>query len=181
MRLYTAHRNKAANTPLSDMERRAHSWDPSPAALARGRFEGCVGAMVRAFELPFAPATGITDLSGSVCQGGVRCPVTDLCVVCVRRYHSASLTGAWERAGFSRRLAILGAQRRGQRLSAATVLWMDDALFWLGDEEESCFSEGVTLPAEDMALLDVAFQYLGIGTIPKEMGTPITAMSAARV
>ena len=87
---------------------------------------------------------------------------TDLCVVCVRRYHSASLTGAWERAGFSRRLAILGAQRRGQRLSAATALWVDDALFWLGDEEESCFSEGVTLPAEDMALLDVAFQYLGI-------------------
>ena len=87
---------------------------------------------------------------------------TDLCVVCVRRYHSASLTGAWERAGFSRRLAILGAQRRGQRLSAATALWVDDALFWLGDEEESCFSEGVTLPEEDMALLDVAFQYLGI-------------------
>ena len=54
MRLYTAHRHKAANTPLSDMERRAHSWDPSPAALARGRFEGCVGALVRAFELPFA-------------------------------------------------------------------------------------------------------------------------------
>ena len=155
MRLYTAHRNKAANTPLSDMERRAHSWDPSPAALARGRFEGCVGAMVRAFELPFAPATGITDLGGSVCQGGVRCPVTELCVVCVRRYH---------RAGFSHRLATVGAQRRGQRLSAATALWVDDALFWLGDEEESCFSEGATLPAEDMALLDVAFQYLGIGT-----------------
>ena len=112
-RLYTAHRNKAANTPLSDMERRAHSWDPSPAALARGRFEGCVGAMVRAFELPFAPATGITDLGGSVCQGGVRCPVTDLCVVCVRRYHSASLTGAWERAGFSRRLAIFWEHNAG--------------------------------------------------------------------
>ena len=47
-------------------------------------------------------------------------------------------------------------------MSAATVLWMDDALFWLGDEEGSCFSGGVTLPAEDMALLDVAFQYLGI-------------------
>ena len=47
-------------------------------------------------------------------------------------------------------------------MSAATALWVDDALFWLGDEEESCFSEGVTLPAEDMALLDVAFQYLGI-------------------
>ena len=96
-------------------------------------------------------------------------------------YHSASLTGAWERAGFSRRLTILGAQRRSQRLSAATALWVDDALLWLGNEEESCFSEGVTLPAEDMALLDVAFQYLGIGTIPKEMGTPITARSAARV
>ena len=137
--------------------------------------------MVRAFELPFAPLTGITDLGGSVCQGGVRCPVTDLCVVCVRRYHSASLTGAWERAGFSRRLTILGAQRRSQRLSAATALWVDDALLWLGNEEESCFSEGVTLPAEDMALLDVAFQYLGIGTIPKEMGAPITARSAARV
>ena len=63
------------------MDRRAHSWDPSPAALARGTFEGCAGAMVRAFELPFAPATGITDLSGSVCQGGVRCPVTDLYVL----------------------------------------------------------------------------------------------------
>ena len=49
-------------------------------------------------------------------------------------------------------------------MSAATALWVDDALFWLGDEEESCFSEGATLPAEDMALLDVAFQYLGIGT-----------------
>ena len=60
------------------------------------------------------------------------------------------------------RLAILGAQRRGQRLSAATALWVDDALFWLGDEEESCLTEGATLPAEDMALLDVAFQYLGI-------------------
>ena len=47
-------------------------------------------------------------------------------------------------------------------MSAATALWVDDALFWLGDEEESCFSEGVTLPEEDMALLDVAFQYLGI-------------------
>ena len=112
-RLYTAHRNKAASTPLSDMERRAHSWDPRPAALARGRFEGCVGAMVLAFELPFAPATGITDLGGSVCQGGVRCPVTDLCVVCVRRYHSASLTGAWERAGFSRRLAIFWEHNAG--------------------------------------------------------------------
>ena len=66
-------------------------------------------------------------------------------------------------------------------MSAATALWVDDALFWLGDDEESCFSEGVTLPAEDMALLDVAFQYLGIGTIPKEMGTPITARSATRV
>ena len=77
-------------------------------------------------------------------------------------YHSASLTGAWERAGFSRRLTILGAQRRSQRLSAATALWVDDALLWLGNEEESCFSEGVTLPEEDMALLDVAFQYLGI-------------------
>ena len=40
---------------------------------------------------------------------------------------------------------------------------MDYALLWLGDEEESCFSGGVTLPAEDMALLDVTFQYLGIG------------------
>ena len=60
-------------------------------------------------------------------------------------------------------------------------MWMDDGLFWLGDEEESCFSEGVTLPEEDMALLDVAFQYWGIGAIPKEMGTPITARSAARV
>ena len=79
------------------------------------------------------------------------------------------------------RLAILGAQRRGQRLSAATALWVDDALFRLGDEEQSCFSGGATLPAEDMALLDVAFQYLGIETIPKEMGTPITARSAARV
>ena len=47
-------------------------------------------------------------------------------------------------------------------MSAATALWVDDALLWLGDEEESCFSEGVTLPEEDMALLDVAFQYLGI-------------------
>ena len=118
--------------------------------------------MVRAFELPFAPATGITDLGGSVCQGGVRCPVTDLCVVCVRRYTTPQ---AWERAGFFRSLAILGAQRRGQRLSAATASWVDDALLWLGDEEESCFSEGATLPAEDTALLDVAFHYLGIGTI----------------
>ena len=81
MRLYTAHRHKAANTPLSDMERRAHSWDPGPAALTHGRFEGCVGAMVRAFELPFAPATVITDLGGSVSQGGVRCPVIRIYVL----------------------------------------------------------------------------------------------------
>ena len=53
-------------------------------------------------------------------------------------------------------------------MSAATALWVDDALFWLGDEEESCFSEGVTLPAEDMALLDVAFQYLGIGATKED-------------
>ena len=66
-------------------------------------------------------------------------------------------------------------------MSAATALWMDDALLWLGNEEESCFSEGVTLPAEDMALLDVAFQYLGIGTIPKEMGTPIIPQGVQRV
>ena len=133
MRLYTAHRNKAANTPLSDMERRAHSWDPSPAALARGRFEGCVGAMVRAFELPFAPATGITDLGGSVCQGGVRCPVTDLCVVCVRRYHSASLTGAWERAGFSRRLAIFWEHNAG-----ANTCWRPRLCGWM----MRCFGSG---------------------------------------
>ena len=42
-------------------------------------------------------------------------------------------------------------------MSAATALWVEDALFRLGDEEESCFSGGATLPAEDMALLDVAF------------------------
>ena len=58
-------------------------------------------------------------------------------------------------------------------MSAATALWVDDALFWLGDEEESCFSEGVTLPAEDMALLDVAFQYLGTGATKRRWGRPL--------
>ena len=66
-------------------------------------------------------------------------------------------------------------------MSAATALWVDDALFWLGDEEGSCFSGGVTLPAEDMALLDVAFQYLGIGTTKGDGDAHYTARSAARV
>ena len=68
-------------------------------------------------------------------------------------------------------------------MSAATALWVDDALLWLGNEEESCFSEGVTLPEEDMALLDVAFQYLGIhiGITKGDGDAHYTARSAARV